>query len=72
MIDAELRAEIRRLFYAEHWTVGTIAATLHVHRDTVGRAIGAARFVPSMPWAARRASFCTTTSRARSWSATPG
>jgi transposase len=45
MIDAELRAEIRRLFYAEHWTVGTIAATLHVHRDTVGRAIGAARFV---------------------------
>src|SRR5579883_3387032 len=26
MISAEERAEIRRLFYAEHWKVGTIAA----------------------------------------------
>jgi hypothetical protein len=44
MIAAEQRAEIRRLFYAEHWKVGTIAATLNVHRDTVLHAIEAERF----------------------------
>jgi transposase len=44
MISAEQRAEIRRLFYAEHWKVGTIAATLGVHRDTVLQAIEAERF----------------------------
>ena len=35
MIDAELRARIRRLFFAEHWKVGTIATELGVHHDTV-------------------------------------
>ena len=45
MIAAEQSAEIRRLFYAEHWKVGTIAAALGVHRDTVTRAIGAERFL---------------------------
>lgn len=44
MISDEQRAEIRRLFYAEHWKVGTIAATLGVHPDTVKRAIEAERF----------------------------
>lgn len=39
MIDAELRAKIRRLFHAEHWKVGTIAAELGVHHETVTRAI---------------------------------
>lgn len=29
---ARERAEIRRIFYAEHWPVGTIAAQLGVHR----------------------------------------
>jgi transposase len=48
MISAELHAEIRRLYYAEHWRVGTIAAALGLHRDTVNRAIEAERFrVPS-------------------------
>ena len=28
MISLELRARIRRLFYAEHWKMGTIAAEL--------------------------------------------
>ncbi len=37
MIDAELRAEIRRLFHAEHWRIGTIARQLGLHRDTVRR-----------------------------------
>jgi transposase len=45
MISAEQRAEIRRLYYAEHWKVGTIAAALGVHRDTVLRAIEAERFL---------------------------
>lgn len=39
MIAPELRAEIRRLHSAEHWKVGTIAAALHVHHDTVRLAI---------------------------------
>lgn len=39
MISPELRAEIRRLFYAEHWKVGTIASQLGVHHDTVEAAI---------------------------------
>lgn len=44
MIDRELYARIRRLFYAEHWKVGTIVAELGVHHDTVERAIEADRF----------------------------
>ncbi|MGH7270673.1 MAG: IS21 family transposase [Polyangiaceae bacterium] len=44
MITPELRARIRRLFYAEHWKVGTIAAELGVHRDTVALAIEVERF----------------------------
>jgi len=45
MIDAALYARIRRLFFAEHWKVGTIAAELGVHHETVARAIEADRFV---------------------------
>jgi transposase len=47
MIPPEQRAEIRRLFYAEHWRVGTIATTLGVHHDTVQQAIERDRFVRS-------------------------
>ena len=39
MIDPEVRVQIRRYFYAEHWKVGTIAEALGVHPDTVKRAI---------------------------------
>ena len=39
MIPPELVAEIRRLYHAEHWKVGTIAAELHLHYDTVRRAL---------------------------------
>ena len=39
MIPPEQRAEIRRLYYAEHWRIGTIASTLGVHHDTVRLAI---------------------------------
>lgn len=45
MIDEAMRVEIRRLFYAEHWKVGTIAGELGVHHDTVRRAIRSDRFV---------------------------
>jgi transposase len=44
MISPELRARIRRLFYAEHWKMGTIAAELGVHHDTVALAIEPERF----------------------------
>jgi transposase len=39
MITPELIADIRRLFHAEHWKVGTIAAELGLHPDTVKRAL---------------------------------
>jgi transposase len=45
MIAPELRARIRRLFFAEHFRVGTIATELGVHHDTVRRAIEADRFI---------------------------
>ncbi len=43
MIDPETRTQIRRYFYAEHWTVGTIARELGVHPDAVRHAIEAQR-----------------------------
>jgi transposase len=45
MISPELRTRIRRLFFAEHWKVGTIAAELRVHRDTVDLAIEPRKFI---------------------------
>ncbi|MEW5705152.1 MAG: IS21 family transposase [Pseudomonadota bacterium] len=49
MITPELRAEIRRLFYAEHWRVGTIVGALKIHRDTVLNAIESERFNSAVP-----------------------
>lgn len=54
MIPQETVVEIRRLFYGEHFPVGTIAATLGVHHETVERAIGSAKFHGPRP--AERAS----------------
>jgi transposase len=42
VIPAELSASILRLYRAERWRVGTIARQLHVHRDTVRRALAQA------------------------------
>ena len=39
MITPEQHVEIRRLYFGEHWKVGTIAAALGVHHDTVRAAI---------------------------------
>jgi transposase len=43
MISRELVAKIRRLHFAEHWKVGTIAAQLKLHYETVARAIALER-----------------------------
>jgi hypothetical protein len=39
-VAREKEAEIRRLFFAEHWKRGAIAAQLGVHPDVVARVIG--------------------------------
>ena len=49
MIPREVDAEIRRLFFAEHWRVRTIADALGVHQDTVRHAIEQDRFVRTGP-----------------------
>jgi transposase len=45
MISDEMRVRIRRLFFGEHWKVGTIAEQLGVHHETVRRAIDVDRLV---------------------------
>ena len=38
-VPPAIEAEIRRLFFAEHWKVGTIAAELQLHPDTIKNAL---------------------------------
>ena len=45
MISKEQIAIIRRLYYAEHWKIGTIASELVLHPDTVKRAVKTERDV---------------------------
>ena len=49
MIDAARCAHIRRLFYVEHWKIGTISARLGVHRHTVYRVVASDRWVSAGP-----------------------
>ena len=49
MISPEIRAQIRRYFYAEHWKVGTIARELNVHPDAVRNAIEVQRLGGPQP-----------------------
>ncbi len=44
MLSPELKTKIRRLFFAEHWKMGTIASQLGVHPDAVRAAIASASF----------------------------
>ena len=44
MIDVETRAYIRRLFYVEHWKIGTIASELGLHQETIRLAVETERF----------------------------
>ena len=53
MIPIELIAKIRRLFYAEHWKIGTIASGLDLHPDTVRGAVEAHRFGRGSPLRAK-------------------
>ena len=39
MIRPAQRAKIRRPYYGEHWKLGTIAAQLGLHRETVRAAV---------------------------------
>jgi transposase len=49
MIALLQRAEVRRLFYAEHWPIGTIADALGIHHETVRRAINRDRGIHPGP-----------------------
>src|SRR5437867_4373997 len=44
MISLEQVAHIRHLFHAEHWKIGTIAAELGLHPETVRTALDTDRF----------------------------
>jgi len=44
MISKEQIAIIRRYYYAEHWKVGTIAAEMRLHPETVKRALVSSSF----------------------------
>jgi transposase len=48
-VSQEMEAEIRRLFFAEHWKRGTIAAQLGVHLDVVKRVTGSVGMKPGTP-----------------------
>lgn len=39
-VERDVEAEIRRLYFGEHWKKGTIAAQLGVHNDVVSRVVG--------------------------------
>jgi transposase len=54
MITEAQRAAIRRLFYAEHWRIGTIAAELGLHPTTVRAALETASSGPRTPVRASR------------------
>ena len=41
-LDDELKAQILRYHFVEHWRVGTIASQLGVHHSTVERVLGEA------------------------------
>src|SRR5262249_52075053 len=44
MISKDQIANLRRLFHAEHWKVGTIASELGLHPETVKRALETDQF----------------------------
>jgi len=56
VISPEQNAEVRRLFFAEHWKVGTIATALGLHPDTVRAAVETERFNQHKPRALRPSS----------------
>lgn len=49
VVTPELRAQILRLYLAEHWRVGTIARQLRLHRDTVRRVLAISSVLRTLP-----------------------
>lgn len=49
MISPELRAQIRRYYYAERWKIGTIAQEMGVHPDAVRNALEMQRLGGAQP-----------------------
>ncbi len=49
MVTPETCVQIRHYFYAEHWTIGTIARELGIHPDAVRHAIGSDGFNRASP-----------------------
>lgn len=47
-LGPEVRAEIARLYYVEHWKIGTIAAQLGVHPDAIKRVLSLGETHPSL------------------------
>jgi len=45
-LTPEFEAQILRYYHAEHWPIGTIAAQLKVHRDSVARVLAQAGLPP--------------------------
>ena len=39
-VTADIEAEIRRLYFAEHWPVGTVVSQTQQHGDVVRRVLG--------------------------------
>lgn len=39
-VDSEVERQVRRLYYVEHWPVGTIASQLGLHPDVARRVLG--------------------------------
>jgi hypothetical protein len=54
VISKETEAEILRLYHAEKWRIGTIAAQLHIHYTTVQRVLRQSGLAPQ--WVTERAS----------------
>jgi transposase len=48
-VPLDVEAEIRRLYFAEHWKRGTIAGQLAVHPDVVARVLGSFGPKPGTP-----------------------
>ena len=47
MIDKAVEADVLRLFHAEKWPIGTIAAQLGIHHATVQRVLSQAGLEPA-------------------------
>ena len=73
-LSPEHEAQILRYYHAERWRIGTIAARLGLHRDTVARVLAQAGLPRHGPCSAPRRStpICPSSTDARAVSAPHG